>query len=301
MTHQYRAFVSSTFEDLRQHREFVIAALRRSGLIVDPMEDWTAESDEPKRCVAARVADCDLCVLLVARRRGFVPDGEKDSITQLEYRAALKKGIDVLVFLLRDGCPWNPEYCDEESNEELKAWRTELEKHQIVSYFETEPNTVDVGPAVARWIARKSKSGLNRIVPKGLCSFEAEDSAWYLDLLPGPRDKQGLPDSIRFWKSRIETTDDAAFSVGVIYGPSGSGKSSLLRAGLLPRLSDHVRVAYVEASPGNTEQHIANMVSKTLGSDRRADRLSELVAAVQQEELAGPGRKLLVVLDQFEQ
>ena len=31
----------------------------------------------------------------------------------------------------------------------------------------------------------------------------------------------GLPDSIRFWKTRIEETDaDNTFSVGLIYGPS---------------------------------------------------------------------------------
>lgn len=301
MTQQFRAFVSSTFEDLRQHREFVIASLRRSGLVVDPMEEWTAESDEPKRFVEARVVGCDLCVLLVARRRGFVPDGEKESITQLEYRAALKKGVEVLVFLLRDGCSWAPQYSDEESDLELKAWREELEKRHIVSYFQTEPNTVDIGPAVARWVAKKGKIEPNKIVPKGLCSFEAEDSTWYLDLLPGPCDNEGLPDSIQFWKSRIETTDEVIFSIGLIYGPSGSGKSSLLRAGLLPRLSDRVLAFHVDCAAGDVEQRIVDTVEEKLGRDRRADHLPELVAEVQQEKALGPGRKLLIVLDQFEQ
>lgn len=49
---------------------------------------------------------------------------------------------------------------------------------------------------------------------------------------PGPRDREGLPDSLRFWKTRIEETDpDNTFSVGLIYGPSGCGKSSLVKAG----------------------------------------------------------------------
>ena len=33
-----------------------------------------------------------------------------------------------------------------------------------------------------------------------------------------------------------------------IYGPSGCGKSSLVRAGLLPRLSDDVTAVYLEAT-----------------------------------------------------
>ena len=38
------------------------------------------------------------------------------------------------------------------------------------------------------------------IVPKGLRSFDAQDADFFLELLPGPRDRDGLPDSIRFWK-----------------------------------------------------------------------------------------------------
>ena len=85
--------------------------------------------------------------------------------------------------------------------------------------------------------------------PKGLASFDAHDADFFLELLPGPRDRDGLPDSIRFWKTRIEETDaDNTFSVGLIYGPSGCGKSSLVKAGLLPRLADHVLTVYVEAT-----------------------------------------------------
>jgi TIR domain len=73
------------------------------------------------------------------------------------------------------------------------------------------------------------------IVPKGLRSFDANDSDFFLQLLPGPRDKDGLPESIRFWKHRIESVDDPSFTVGVIYGPSGCGKSSLVKAGLRPQ------------------------------------------------------------------
>ena len=34
-----------------------------------------------------------------------------------------------------------------------------------------------------------------RIVPKGLRSFDADDADFFLDLLPGPRDRDGLPDA----------------------------------------------------------------------------------------------------------
>jgi hypothetical protein len=82
---------------------------------------------------------------------------------------------------------------------------------------------------------------------KGLRAFDAEDADLFLELLPGQRDREGLPESIRFWKLRIEQTDPLrTFSVGVLTGSSGCGKSSLVKAGLLPRISDQVITIYLE-------------------------------------------------------
>jgi len=56
-----------------------------------------------------------------------------------------------------------------------------------------------------------------KIIPKGLRSFDEQDADFFLELLPGPRDREGLPDSIRFWKTLIERTDpDKTFQVGLI-------------------------------------------------------------------------------------
>jgi hypothetical protein len=91
-------------------------------------------------------------------------------------------------------------------------------------------------------------------VPKGLRSFDEHDADFFLELLPGARDRDGLPESIRFWKLHIEQIDpDKTFRVGLIYGPSGCGKSSLVKAGLLPRLASHVVPVYLEATPEDTE------------------------------------------------
>ena len=75
------------------------------------------------------------------------------------------------------------------------------------------------------------------VEPKGLSSFTERDSQFFLDLLPGPRGRDGLPESISFWKRSIEESHEGTFGLGLIYGPSGCGKSSLVRAGLLPQLA----------------------------------------------------------------
>jgi eukaryotic-like serine/threonine-protein kinase len=137
-----------------------------------------------------------------------------------------------------------------------------------------------------------------KVVPKGLRSFDAHDTDFFLGLLPGPRDRDGLPESIRSWKTRIEDPDDP-FAVGLIYGPSGCGKSSLVKAGLLPRLSDRAAVVYVEATAAGTEARLLSRLRKRLPGLAAEATLSEAMAALR-GDLAGSG-KVLIVLDQFEQ
>ena len=104
-------------------------------------------------------------------------------------------------------------------------------------------------------------------MPKGLRSFDAHDADFFLQLLPGPTDREGLPESIRFWKTRLEQTDaDATCAVGLVYGPSGCGKSSLFKAGVLPRLAPHVLVVYLEATPDDTEARLLKALRKVCGA-----------------------------------
>ena len=141
-----------------------------------------------------------------------------------------------------------------------------------------------------------------KIVPKGLRSFDAHDADFFLELLPGPRDRDGLPDSIRFWKTRIEEADpDRTFTVGLIYGPSGCGKSSLVKAGLLPRLAAHVISVYVEATGSETETRLLAALRKRCPDLALGLGLRESIAALRRRQGLPSGHKVLIVLDQFEQ
>lgn len=154
-----------------------------------------------------------------------------------------------------------------------------------------------------------SEGRLIKIIPKGLRSFDAQDADFFVELLPGPRDRRGLPESLRFWKSRIEETDsDCTFNVGLIYGPSGCGKSSLVKAGLIPRLSRDVIVVYAEATPGGTESRLLAGIRKKFPLLGEGQSLKESLAALRRgqgfpvgKQGVPVGKKVLVVIDQFEQ
>ncbi len=138
-----------------------------------------------------------------------------------------------------------------------------------------------------------------RIVPKGLRSFDQYDSDFFLALLPGPRDRNHLPESIRFWLLRIEERNrDRTFSVGVLYGPSGCGKSSLVRAGLLPRLSDEILVIYAEANVPKLESQLLQELRNEVPALPMEFGLSDTLRHLRQGKYR---RKVLLVIDQFEQ
>jgi hypothetical protein len=151
-----KVFVSSTYVDLKDHRQRVIAQLRKAGYHVDPMEDWTSDADEPRQFSLDRLDGCQACVLLVGFRRGFVPAGEERSITQMEYDQALDRQIDVLPFLLEDRVTgWPDRYDDRRSDPQLQAWREYLGLHHGVDRFTADPASVDVLPACSRWRERQ--------------------------------------------------------------------------------------------------------------------------------------------------
>ncbi|HKI18632.1 MAG TPA: serine/threonine-protein kinase, partial [Isosphaeraceae bacterium] len=148
----------------------------------------------------------------------------------------------------------------------------------------------------------KAPEPAKSIVPKGLRSFDQDDAGFFLELLPGPRGRDGLPESIRFWKSRIEQPEaDQAFRVGLLYGPSGCGKSSLVKAGLLPRLEKHVVTVFVEASGQDTETRLLNGLRKAVPGLHAESALGSSIAALRRRSVPIAGRKVLLVVDQFEQ
>ncbi|MEO1523784.1 MAG: protein kinase [Planctomycetota bacterium] len=136
------------------------------------------------------------------------------------------------------------------------------------------------------------------IVPKGLRSFDASDAEFFLQLLPGPRDRFGVPDGLRFWLSRVDQGATDPFSVGLLYGPSGCGKSSLVKAGLLPRLGQSIQSIYLEATSENTESRLLDALCR-YRKDLVGKSLREAITEIRRT--AGRSEKLFIVLDQFEQ
>ena len=115
MAHDPVVFISSTSDDLKEHREQAAKAARASGFSPRMMEYFPASGHAPSlpACLE-KVAEAEVVVVLVAHRCGWVPDAPenpgKKSITWLECehaRQVTKK--EVLAFLVDPDYPWPAE------------------------------------------------------------------------------------------------------------------------------------------------------------------------------------------------
>jgi tetratricopeptide (TPR) repeat protein len=131
-----KIFVSSTYLDLKKYRVEVRKAIEENGNEFVGMETFQSHTHEPSEFCPERVEECDAFVLLVAYRYGSIPEGEKISITHLEYEHALRNKIPVRVYLTDDEHPWQPKFIDK-NRESIDRFRTLLLKKHTCSFFTT--------------------------------------------------------------------------------------------------------------------------------------------------------------------
>jgi hypothetical protein len=155
-----RVYLSSTFKDLEQHRAAAAAVLRRMGHEVIGMEDYVAADERPLDRCLADIARSDVYVGIIGWRYGYRPRKRrgqpKMSITEHEYREAIRTDTPRLIFLLRTEAPWPVSLVDAVAGAagdaaSLQALRNELERERLVSFFSTPDELAGlVGPAVYR-------------------------------------------------------------------------------------------------------------------------------------------------------
>jgi hypothetical protein len=167
-----KIYISSTYQDLSDHRSAVDRTLRRMSHDVIGMEQYVAEGNKPLDRCLADVRLADLYVVILGWRYGYVPLDQPPpvalSITELEYNAAVAAGKPILAFLLDPDTPWPTSRVDAMSAEpqrgeprpgfNIARFRSLLGTNYLAGMFRTPE---DVASQVAAAVAAQ---GLNRFM-----------------------------------------------------------------------------------------------------------------------------------------
>jgi HEAT repeat protein len=166
------AYVSSTYKDLKDYRTKVRTVLGLLGIDDVAMEYYVAEPKRPLERCLHDAGECDLYIGIFAWRYGYIPDGESKSITELEYRMAIKAGKPALIFLLSEDTPWPLTLADRD-RDDIERLREELAKTHVASFFS---NPDSLGTQVAAAIHRHLDSPGTPLSAQALLSPEVKAS-----------------------------------------------------------------------------------------------------------------------------
>ncbi len=170
-------FISSTSEDLKQHREMAVRAAQASGFAPRWMEYFPASGHLPSLAACMeKVDEAEVVVALVAHRYGWVPDDPSNpdhkSITWLECdRARHANGKEVLAFLVDEKADWPAELREdyrlvterkkpgigdevERNEKKLAEFKQELSGYFRASFTDAASVRPLVSEALAAWRER---------------------------------------------------------------------------------------------------------------------------------------------------
>jgi len=136
-----RVFLSSTYEDLAEHRATVQASFDISGIDYNAMEHFGSTPTPPLQTCLDAVEASDTFVGVLGVRYGGCPPGRKRSYTEREYSLVLRRGMPIFIFLIdTENATVAPEWIigeTREQQERLRKLKEFIERRHTVTYFTT--------------------------------------------------------------------------------------------------------------------------------------------------------------------
>ena len=245
-------YLSSTYEDLKDYRRVVYEAVRKSGHQVIAMEDYVARDQRPLESCLQDVRSADLYVGLFAFRYGYIPPSQHDnpndlSITELEFREAKQCNKPCLIFLASKDARPELKYVDActgegGKGERINILRQYLLTERMVSEFSAphELSTLVLAAIMVHLEKNQISSSLGDRAADASVAITwniQEKGSPYPGLMHFTRKYApvffGRDADVREILDRMRLPEGRFI---IVSGDSGSGKSSVIDAGVLPEI-----------------------------------------------------------------
>jgi O-acetyl-ADP-ribose deacetylase (regulator of RNase III) len=113
-------FLSSTWTDLRPHREKLKELISRLGFRFIGMEEFNPSAEAPGVFIRRKVNDAGIYLGVFGMRYGTIDSGSGLSMTELEYRQAVASRKELHMFVMDDAAPITVEMVEKNPEAYLK-------------------------------------------------------------------------------------------------------------------------------------------------------------------------------------
>jgi CheY-like chemotaxis protein len=170
-----RVFLSSTYEDLVEHRAKAANAVERLGQQGVRMEVFGARPESASAACFGEIDSSDAFIGIYAHRYGFIPDGAVVSITEQEFDYAVAKKKQVFGFVVDGNYPWLPLQIEHEPGlSRLKLLKEKIQRSVVRDVFTTPDDLAyKVAASLGRFLLQtRIKEVLDQIPEKGEMTSE---------------------------------------------------------------------------------------------------------------------------------
>lgn len=128
-----KIFISSTFRDLRLHRDEIWKRLQGLEIEILGMERFGARKSSPIETCLEEVRKCDIYIGIIAMCAGTIHPELQKSYTEIEYEEALILGKDIWIYLIdeNEGVIKTSNIEFGERQDHLFSFKTKLKKHTV--------------------------------------------------------------------------------------------------------------------------------------------------------------------------
>lgn len=160
-----KVFISSTYNDLIEHRKAAHDALEKLDAHVIWMEAFGARPEDSTTACLREVEESDLFIGIYAHRYGFIPKDSEVSITEQEFDHAQELAKPIFGFIVDGDHAWSPKHIEHDKKDKLDAFLNKV-KNRPVDFFTTPDN-----------LAQKIVSSIGRKIAELKAKEEAERQA----------------------------------------------------------------------------------------------------------------------------
>lgn len=123
MAKKYQVFISSTFDDLKEHRDAVVKAVLQLGHLPVGMEMFNAGDQTQWETIKSYIDSSDYYLVILAHRYGSKNPASGLSYTEKEYDYAGEQGVPRLGFVIKKEAVWPAHLVETKAKRKLDTFK----------------------------------------------------------------------------------------------------------------------------------------------------------------------------------